>query len=182
MAFFPLTCWLPSWLTCWLTCWLPSWLTCWLPSWLPLPFQVRSDSLIRFMVFSVAAYGATGLNYYCWGGGIYFFSHDFNLAGKPSPVYPLVAEINADVGAWGDELLAGGFRVIALGLLACPSACLLMASWIPPGCLLTASWAPSDWPPLHCSPAAPSLRARCTRAPSRARGRMEAVSLRRRRL
>ena len=29
--------------------------------------NVRSDSLVRFMAYSAVAYGATALNYYCWG-------------------------------------------------------------------------------------------------------------------
>ena len=34
--------------------------------------NVRSDSLVRFMAYAAIAYGAKGLNYYCWGGGIYW--------------------------------------------------------------------------------------------------------------
>ena len=33
---------------------------------------VRSDSLVRWMAYSAIAYGAKGLNYYGWGGGIYW--------------------------------------------------------------------------------------------------------------
>ena len=40
--------------------------------------NVRSDSLLRWMAYSAIAYGATGLNYYCWGGGLY---HHGNEAG-----------------------------------------------------------------------------------------------------
>ena len=72
--------------------------------------NVRSDSLVRFMVYSAVAYGAKGINYYCWGGGVWYFSHDLTKPGRPTPTYQTVVEANADVGAWGDELIAGGFE------------------------------------------------------------------------
>lgn len=34
--------------------------------------SVRSDSLVRWMAYSAIAYGAKGLNWYCWGGGIWW--------------------------------------------------------------------------------------------------------------
>lgn len=72
--------------------------------------NVRSDSLVRWMVYSAVAYGATALNYYCWGGGVWWINEDPTKPGKPPPTFQTVVEANADAGAWGDELLAGGFR------------------------------------------------------------------------
>jgi hypothetical protein len=72
--------------------------------------NVRSDSLVRWMVYSAVAYGATALNYYCWGGGVWWINEDPTKPGKPPPTFQTVLEANADAGAWGDELLAGGFR------------------------------------------------------------------------
>jgi hypothetical protein len=47
------------------------------------------------------AYGAKGLNWYCWGGGVYWYSQDKNAPGMPSPMYQTVREVNADASAWG---------------------------------------------------------------------------------
>ena len=38
--------------------------------------SVRSDSLVRFMIYSAVAYGAKALNFYCWGGGVYWYNTD----------------------------------------------------------------------------------------------------------
>ena len=70
--------------------------------------NVRSDSLVRWMAFSAIAYGATGLNYYCWGGGIWYTDNSLVRPGRPTPSYATVREVNADASAWGDELLAAG--------------------------------------------------------------------------
>jgi len=75
--------------------------------------NVRSDSLVRWMGYAAVAYGAKGLNWYCWGGGIYWYSRDQNSPGRPSPMYQTVREVNADARAWGDELLGGGFGFAA---------------------------------------------------------------------
>lgn len=45
--------------------------------------NVRTDSLLRFMAYSAVAYGAKALNYYCWGGGIYWYNANSSLPGKP---------------------------------------------------------------------------------------------------
>ncbi len=74
--------------------------------------NVRSDSLVRWMVYSAVAYGATALNYYCWGGGVWWYNQDPTKPGKPTPTFQTVVEANADASAWGDELLAGGFRFV----------------------------------------------------------------------
>ena len=72
--------------------------------------NTRSDSLVRFMAYAAVAYGAKALNYYCWGGGVWWIDHNRTKPGKPSPVYKTVVEINADVGAWGDELVTSDFH------------------------------------------------------------------------
>ena len=59
------------------------------------------------MAYAAIAYGAKGLNYYCWGGGIYWYNQNMSLAGRPSPSYQTVKEINADASAWGDLLVGG---------------------------------------------------------------------------
>ena len=73
--------------------------------------NVRSDSLVRWMGYAALAYGATGLNWYCWSGGIYWTARakGEHGPGRPSPMYQTVKEINADAGTWGDELLGNGF-------------------------------------------------------------------------
>lgn len=76
--------------------------------------NVRSDSLVRWMGYGALAYGATGLNWYCWGGGIWWgprfgTGDDMTKPGRPTPMYATVREVNADAGEWGDEMLAGGF-------------------------------------------------------------------------
>ena len=74
--------------------------------------NVRSDSLVRWMAYSAIAYGAKALNWYCWGGGIYYYNSDPRKAGRPSPIYHTVREVNADATAWGDELLGGGYGFV----------------------------------------------------------------------
>ena len=74
--------------------------------------NVRSDSLLRWMAYSAIAYGATGLNYYCWGGGLWFHNNDPNKPGKPTSMYATAREVNADAIAWGDELLGNGFGFV----------------------------------------------------------------------
>ena len=65
------------------------------------------------MAYSAIAYGATGLNYYCWNGGVYwaarFPNENTSMPGRPGPMYQTVREINADAASWGDEMLANGF-------------------------------------------------------------------------
>ena len=71
--------------------------------------NVRSDSLVRWMAYAAIAYGAKGLNWYCWGHGVWWINANNSLPGRPSPIYQTVVEVNADAAAWGDELLGGGF-------------------------------------------------------------------------
>lgn len=80
-----------------------------LPNDTPGSSNVRSDSLLRWMAYSAIAYGATALNYYCWGGGLWRYNANRSHPGEPTPMYAVAAEINADAGTWGDELLGGGF-------------------------------------------------------------------------
>ncbi|KAL1524011.1 hypothetical protein AB1Y20_018926 [Prymnesium parvum] len=92
--------------------------------------NVRSDSLVRWMVYAAIAYGARGLNYYCWGGGVYYAQTcscpgaappsgrqgcgcNTSKAGRPTPIYATVREVNADASAWGDLLLGGDYRFAA---------------------------------------------------------------------
>ena len=96
--------------------------------------NVRSDSLIRWMGYSAIAFGAKALNYYCWGGGIYYMQTcgcpgpappdiqksgrqtcgcNTSLPGRPTPIYQTVTELNADASKWGDLLIGGGFRFVA---------------------------------------------------------------------
>ena len=41
---------------------------------------------------------------------MWYSSRDLTKPGRPTPTYQTVVEANADVGAWGDELIAGGFE------------------------------------------------------------------------
>ena len=79
------------------------------PNDMPGSANVRSDSLLRWMSYSAIAYGATGLNYYCWAGGLWMPSTNGTVPGTPTPMYAVAMEINADAAEWGDELLGGGY-------------------------------------------------------------------------
>ena len=72
--------------------------------------NIRSDSLVRWAAYSAVAFGAKGLYYYCWGGGIYWYNSDSSKPGRPTSTYQTVVEANADAAAWGDEMLAGGYE------------------------------------------------------------------------
>lgn len=92
--------------------------------------NLRSDSLVRWMAYSAIAFGAKALNYYCWGGGVYYAQTcgcpapvpeqvrrsgrqtcgcNTSLPGRPTPTYATVREVNADASKWGDLLLANDF-------------------------------------------------------------------------
>eukprot|EP00939_MAST-03C_sp_MAST-3C-sp1_P000606 g606.t1 len=62
---------------------------------------VRSRSLTRFSAYAAVAYGAKGLNWYCWGRGIYNLTSD-----SPSPIYSTVRDVNSRIREWGAQLLA----------------------------------------------------------------------------
>jgi hypothetical protein len=68
--------------------------------------NVRSDSLVRWMAYAAVAFGAKGLNWYCWGGGVYWQQGcngcNTSLPGLPTPTYATVREVNADAAKWGD--------------------------------------------------------------------------------
>lgn len=61
---------------------------------------VRSESLVRFSAYSSLAYGAKGINWYCWGRGIYNLTTD-----SPTPIYDVVKNVNTKVLSWADDLL-----------------------------------------------------------------------------
>lgn len=60
--------------------------------------NLHSPSLVRVQAYGAVAYGARGLNYYCWGNGIWTLSGG---AGSPSPIYNVVKRTNADLSVWG---------------------------------------------------------------------------------
>jgi hypothetical protein len=69
--------------------------------------NIRSDSLVRVQVYSALAFGTQGLDYYCWGNGIWEIA-DGPLGaakGKPSANYPFVVIANADAQKWGTMLI-----------------------------------------------------------------------------
>ena len=61
---------------------------------------VRSNSLVRFSAFSSLAFNAKGLNWYCWGRGIYNLTSD-----EPSPIYDTVKSVNTKILAWAEDVL-----------------------------------------------------------------------------
>eukprot|EP01043_Picozoa_sp_COSAG02_P019481 COSAG02_NODE_940_length_15773_cov_5.301263_8_plen_1082_part_00 len=73
--------------------------------------NVRSDSLVRWQIYAAIAYGAKGLNYYCWGGGVWYYNFEnTSLPGRPSPMYDTVKEINADAAKWGDIIVGDDYH------------------------------------------------------------------------
>ena len=60
------------------------------------------------MSYSAIAYGATGLNYYCWAGGLWMPSTNRTVPGTPTPMYAVAMEINADAAEWGMSFSAEG--------------------------------------------------------------------------
>lgn len=69
--------------------------------------NIRSDSLVRVQVYSALAFGTHGLDYYCWGHGIWEMAEPLQVAakGKPSANYPFVVVANADARKWGSMLI-----------------------------------------------------------------------------
>ena len=69
--------------------------------------NIRSDSLVRVQVYSALAFGTQGLDYYCWGHGIWEMAEPSQVAakGKPSANYPFVVIANADAQKWGTMLI-----------------------------------------------------------------------------
>ena len=69
--------------------------------------NIRSDSLVRVQVYSALAFGTHGLDYYCWGHGIWDMAEPSQVAakGKPSANYPFVVVANADAMKWGTMLI-----------------------------------------------------------------------------
>lgn len=62
---------------------------------------IRSVSLTQFQAYSALAIGSKGINWYCWGGGIWN-----GTISKPSPIYQAVADANNRVTGWSDVLLS----------------------------------------------------------------------------
>eukprot|EP01043_Picozoa_sp_COSAG02_P054718 COSAG02_NODE_6240_length_3706_cov_2.443027_1_plen_1151_part_00 len=69
--------------------------------------NIRSDSLVRVQVYSALAFGTQGLDYYCWGHGIWEMASPIQTAakGSPSANYPFVKVANADAVRWGNMLI-----------------------------------------------------------------------------
>ena len=61
---------------------------------------VRSKSLVRFSAYSSLAFNAKGLNWYCWGRGIYNLTSD-----EPSEIYDEVKHVNTKILSWADAIL-----------------------------------------------------------------------------
>merc|ERR1719321_1138920 len=67
---------------------------------------LRSDSLVRFQAYASLAYGALGLNWYCWGRGIWNLTAD-----APTSIYETVRSVNLRLNAgkhWSTALLSHG--------------------------------------------------------------------------
>ena len=73
--------------------------------------NIRSDSLVRVQVYSALAFGTQGLDYYCWGNGIWELDDGplGHAKGKPSANYPFVVIANADAQKWGTMLIKSRF-------------------------------------------------------------------------
>jgi hypothetical protein len=66
--------------------------------------DTRSDSLVRVQIYSALAYGARGLIYYCWHGGVWN-STNLKVNFEPLSNYMVAKKTNADATVWGTLLL-----------------------------------------------------------------------------
>eukprot|EP01045_Picozoa_sp_COSAG04_P020411 COSAG04_NODE_2087_length_4828_cov_15.357418_3_plen_362_part_00 len=66
---------------------------------------LKSDSLIRVQVYSAVAFGARGLNYFCYGAGIWNETDAAANLDSPLSNYHVAKRSNADVAIWGKMLL-----------------------------------------------------------------------------
>jgi len=69
--------------------------------------NLRSAPLVRVQAYGAVAYGARGLNYYCWGNGIWNIPQPNQQSGPGTPtvIYDVVRRTNADLTIWGQLLM-----------------------------------------------------------------------------
>lgn len=75
------------------------------------PGQLNSSSMLRFQAYAAVAFGAKGLFWYSWGQAMWQFEPH---PPGPTPIYPVVAEINARLGRgqWSAAILQHDWQAV----------------------------------------------------------------------
>lgn len=56
--------------------------------------NLHSESLVRFQAYAAVAFGAKGIQWYCWGRALWNFTAGPTGDGGPTDIYPAVQEVN----------------------------------------------------------------------------------------